>query len=78
MARSVFEPLESTRKAPVIEGFLRLFKERGLPKVIRSDNGLPFASPNGFHDLSKLSVLGLQKAACSASTTMSTSGRVIR
>jgi transposase InsO family protein len=41
------EALESTKEAPVIEAFLRLFKERGLPVAIRSDNGLPFASPNG-------------------------------
>jgi hypothetical protein len=27
--------------------FERLFKERGLPDAIRSDNGIPFASPNG-------------------------------
>lgn len=32
-----------------------LFKEYGLPKVIRSDNGTPFASPNGVLSLTKLS-----------------------
>ena len=41
------EALESTKEAPVLEAFVRLFKERGLPVAIRSDNGLPFASPNG-------------------------------
>jgi hypothetical protein len=41
-----------------------LFAERGLPLAIRSDNGVPFASPNGLFNLSKLSVwwlrLGIQ------------------
>jgi transposase InsO family protein len=41
------EALEATKEAPVIQAFARLFKERGLPAAIRSDNGLPFASPNG-------------------------------
>jgi putative transposase len=36
--------------------FERLFKERGLPEAIRSDNGVPFASSNGLLNLSKLSV----------------------
>jgi hypothetical protein len=38
--------LESTKEAPVIQAFVRLFKERGLPNAMCSDNGLPFASPN--------------------------------
>ena len=58
------EALESTKEAPVIEAFVRLFGERGLPAAIRSDNGLPFASPNGLYNLSRLSVwwlrLGIQ------------------
>jgi transposase InsO family protein len=37
-----------------------LFKERGLPHAIRSDNGLPFASTNGLFNLSKLSVWWLR------------------
>ncbi|MFN7992462.1 MAG: helix-turn-helix domain-containing protein [Bryobacteraceae bacterium] len=40
--------------------FERLFKERGLPRAIRSDNGVPFASPNGLFNLSKLSVWWLR------------------
>ncbi len=32
-----------------------LFKKYGLPKVIRSDNGTPFASPNGLLSLTSLS-----------------------
>jgi transposase InsO family protein len=61
------EALESTKEAPVIEAFVRLFGERGLPAAIRSDNGLPFASPNGLYNLSRLSVwwlrLGIQSPA---------------
>jgi hypothetical protein len=36
------------------------YKERGLPQAIRSDNGVPFASPNGLFNLSKLSVWWLR------------------
>lgn len=54
------DALESTREAPVVEAFVRLFKERGLPAAIRSDNGLPFASPNGLYNLSRLSVFWLR------------------
>ena len=54
------EALDSTRELPVIAAFQRLFAERGLPKAIRSDNGLPFASPNGLYNLSKLSVWWLR------------------
>jgi len=54
------EALESTREVPVIEAFQELFRERGLPVTIRSDNGLPFASPNGLYNLSRLSVWWLR------------------
>jgi transposase InsO family protein len=54
------EALESTREVPVIEAFQRLFRDRGLPVAIRSDNGLPFASPNGLYNLSRLSVWWLR------------------
>ena len=54
------EALASTKEAPVLEAFVRLFKERGLPMAIRSDNGLPFASPNGLYNLSRLSVFWLR------------------
>ncbi len=40
--------------------FERLFRERGLPRAIRSDNGVPFASPHGLFQLSKLSVWWLR------------------
>ncbi|PVE55480.1 IS481 family transposase [Rhizobium rhizogenes] len=54
------EAFESTREQAVIEAFRRLFAEHGLPQAIRSDNGLPFASPNGLYNLSKLSVFWLR------------------
>ncbi|TPI56173.1 MULTISPECIES: helix-turn-helix domain-containing protein [unclassified Mesorhizobium] len=54
------EALEATKEIPVLEAFVRLFKERGLPEAIRSDNGLPFASPNGLYNLSRLSVFWLR------------------
>jgi integrase len=40
--------------------FEQLFAERGLPLAIRSDNGVPFASPNALFNLSKLSVWWLR------------------
>ena len=54
------EAFESTRELPVIAAFERIFAERGLPAAIRTDNGLPFASPNGLFNLSKLSVWWLR------------------
>ena len=37
------EALSSTREELAFTAFERLFKDRGLPKAIRSDNGVPFA-----------------------------------
>ena len=54
------EAFESTREQGVFDAFRRIFAERGLPAAIRSDNGLPFASPNGLYNLSKLSVWWLR------------------
>jgi transposase InsO family protein len=54
------EALESTKEEPVIAAFVRLFRDRGLPAAIRSDNGLLFASPNGLYNLSKLSLFWLR------------------
>lgn len=54
------EAHDSTRENPVIAAFERLFTERGLPAAIRSDNGVPFASPNGLFNLSKLAVWWLR------------------
>jgi len=54
------EALESNREELAFRAFERLFRERGLPQAIRSDNGVPFASPNGLFNLSKLSVWWLR------------------
>lgn len=54
------EALESTRENLAVTAFEQLFRERGLPQAIRSDNGVPFASPNGLFNLSKLSVWWLR------------------
>jgi transposase InsO family protein len=54
------EALESTREETAITAFEQLFRERGLPSAIRSDNGVPFASPNALFNLSKLSVWWLR------------------
>ncbi len=54
------EALESTREDTAVTAFERLFAERGLPHAIRSDNGVPFASPNALFNLSKLSVWWLR------------------
>jgi transposase InsO family protein len=47
--------LLSTKTDGVKKSFERLFREYGLPRVIRSDNGVPFAS-TGLGRLSRLSV----------------------
>jgi transposase InsO family protein len=50
------EAMESVKEQGALTAFERLFQERGLPQAIRSDNGVPFASPNGLFNLSKLVV----------------------
>jgi len=54
------EALDSTREDLATTAFEQLFLERGLPAAIRSDNGVPFASPNALFNLSKLSVWWLR------------------
>jgi len=54
------EALESVRENLAFPAFERLFKERGLPMAIRSDNGVPFAAPNGLFNLSRLAVWWLR------------------
>ncbi len=46
--------LESTTVAPAKEIFTRHFREYGLPRVIRTDNGVPFAQPNALGRLGSL------------------------
>ena len=47
--------LPSTRGEVVRAQLERLFAERGLPEVIRSDNGSPFAAANSPYGLTRLS-----------------------
>jgi len=54
------EALDSTREDPAITAFEHLFRERGMPAAIRSDNGVPFASPNALFNLSRLAVWWLR------------------
>jgi hypothetical protein len=52
--------LETTKEQYAFTVFERVFKEFGLPKAIRTDNGVPFSSPNALFGLSKLSVWWLR------------------
>jgi putative transposase len=58
------EALLTTQEKFAFTVFERTFKEFGLPCVIRTDNGVPFASAHAIYGLSKLSVwwlrLGIQ------------------
>ena len=54
------EALETTREEIAVTAFEQLFADRGLPQAIRSDNGVPFASPNALFNLSKLAVWWLR------------------
>ena len=58
------EALTTTQETFAFTVFERTFKEFGLPQVIRTDNGVPFASAHAIYGLSKLSVwwlrLGIQ------------------
>ena len=54
------EALSTTQEIYAFTVFERVFKERGLPKAIRTDNGVPFASPHALYGLSKLSVWWLR------------------
>src|SRR5206468_5288199 len=54
------EALDSGRESTAITAFQQLFLGRGLPVAIRTDDGVPFASPNALFNLSKLSVWWLR------------------
>jgi putative transposase len=54
------EALSTTKEAYAFTVFESVFKEFGLPAAIRTDNGVPFASPNALFNLSKLSVWWLR------------------
>lgn len=54
------EAQASTAEKFAFEVFTKAFKEYGLPKSIRTDNGTPFASGQSFYNLTKLSVWWLR------------------
>jgi putative transposase len=54
------EALGATRSLDAFAVFERTFKDFGLPRAIRTDNGTPFASTSAFFGLSKLSVWWLR------------------
>jgi putative transposase len=58
------EALTTTQEKFAFTVFEQTFKEFGLPRVIRTDNGVPFASAHAIYGLSKLAVwwlrLGIQ------------------
>lgn len=54
------EGMESTKEIYAFNTFEQTFQKYGLPKAIRTDNGLPFSSANALFGLSKLSVWWLR------------------
>ena len=54
------EALTTTQQVYAFTVFERVFREFGLPHAIRTDNGVPFASPNALYRLSKLAVWWLR------------------
>jgi transposase InsO family protein len=49
--------LENVQVGPTEKIFIKLFRENGLPTVIRTDNGLPFAQSNAIGGLGRLGFL---------------------
>jgi putative transposase len=54
------EALSTTKERYAFSVFETAFKEFGLPRAIRTDNGVPFASPNALFSLSRLTVWWLR------------------
>jgi putative transposase len=54
------DALGTTKEAFAFSVFERAFRDYGLPKTIRTDNGVPFACGNALYGLSKLSVWWLR------------------
>ncbi len=54
------DALSTTKEVYAFTVFERAFKDFGLPAAIRTDNGVPFASPHALFGLSKLSVWWLR------------------
>jgi len=54
------EGLESVKEIGAFPVFEQTFKEFGLPTAIRTDNGVPFSSPQALFGLSRLSIWWLR------------------
>lgn len=54
------DALATTKEGYAFTVFERAFKDFGLPKAIRTDNGIPFACANALFGLSRLSVWWLR------------------
>ena len=54
------DSLSTTKQEFAFETFTRAFKEFGLPKAMKTDNGNPFANGNSLYGLTKLSVWWLR------------------
>jgi putative transposase len=54
------DALATTKEVYAFTVFERAFKDFGMPRAIRTDNGIPFASASAFFGLSKLSVWWLR------------------
>jgi putative transposase len=54
------DALSTTKERYAFTVFERAFKDLGLPNAIRTDNGVPFSSPQALFGLSKLSVWWLR------------------
>jgi putative transposase len=54
------DALSTTREVYAFSVFERAFQDFGLPRAIRTDNGVPFASPGALYGLSRLSVWWLR------------------
>jgi putative transposase len=54
------DALETTKEDYALSVFEAAFQEFGLPRAIRTDNGIPFASAHSLYNLTKLSVWWLR------------------
>ena len=55
------DALATTKETYTFTVFERAFKDFGLPRAIRTDNGIPFSCPNALYGLSRLSVWWLHQ-----------------
>ena len=52
--------METTKETYAFSVFERAFKDFGLPRALRTDNGIPFSCANALYGLSRLSVWWLR------------------